>query len=98
VGSGGGDVPDAERVHAGVVVQDAGEQQVAGSLGADDGLVEQFPGVARVDQVDAQEVPGQGLGEQHIITQRPGPLDGFLAERQAAFGLADEVTGGAEQR
>jgi hypothetical protein len=94
----GGDVPDAERVHAGVVVQDAGEQLVAGSLSAGDGLIEQFPGPDRVDFVDAQQVSRQGLGEQDVIAQRPGPVDGFGAERQAALGLAGEVAGGAQDR
>jgi len=61
-------------------------------------LDEQFPGTHRVDQVDAHQVSRQGLGEQDVIAQRPGPLDGFLAERQAALGLAGEVTGGGEHR
>ncbi len=69
---------------------------VTAALGAGDGLVEQLPGPDRVNQVDAQLVSGQGLGEQDVVVQRPGPLDGLLAERQAALGLPGEVTGGTE--
>src|SRR5580700_6194047 len=98
MGPSGGDVPDAERMRAGVVMHDAGEQQVAGSPGTGDGLVEQFTGTHRVDQVDAHQVSRQGFGEQDVIAQQPGPLDGFLAERQAALRLAGEVVDGGEDR
>ena len=57
VGSGGGDVAGAQGMNAGVVGQVIGNEVVAGSLGAGDGLGEQWPGVSGVDDGFAQQIP-----------------------------------------
>ena len=98
MGPGCRDVPGAQGVHAGVVVQDASEELVAGPPGARDGLGEQRLGASRVDGIDAQQVPRHALGQHDVIAQQPGPLDGLLAERNSSLGLAGEVAGGAQDR
>jgi hypothetical protein len=71
---------------------------VAGSFGAGDGFGVQRQGPGRVDRVDAEEIPAQGLGQQDVVTESPGPLDRFVPERAPCLRLASEGTPGAQCR
>ena len=96
VSPGGGDVPGAQGVNAGVVVQEVGKELVAGSLGAGDGLGEQRPGVSWVDEGVAQQILRQAHAEQDIIAELAGALDGFPSGGKSSLGLAGVVASGAE--
>jgi hypothetical protein len=87
VSPGGGDVPGAQGGSAGVVVQIAVSEIVAGSLGAGDRLGVQRPGPGRVD---SQEIPEQALGQLHVVAEPPGKLDRLLPERAPCLRLAGE--------
>jgi hypothetical protein len=67
VSPGGGQVAPLQGGHAGVVVQDAGAELVAGAPGGGDGLGVKRLGPRRVDDAAAHEVPGHGLAEDDVI-------------------------------
>ena len=72
VGPGGRDVASAQGMHARVVRQVVGEKMVAGSQYARDRLGEQRPGVCRVGEGVAVQIPGQALAEKYLITGLAG--------------------------
>ena len=96
VSPGGGDVPGAQGVKAGVVVEVVGIQMVAGSLYAGHGLGEQRPGASGVDEGIAQQVQRQTLAEQDIIAELAGALDGFPSGGESSLRLAGQVVNVAE--
>jgi hypothetical protein len=94
----GREIAGPQRVHAGVVVQDAGEELIAGSLGAGDGLGEQRLSPRWVDKIQAQQVPRHAHGENDIVTQGPGSFDSLGRGRKSLLRLAGEVARAAHRR
>jgi hypothetical protein len=80
---------------AGVVVQDGVSEMVAGSFGARNrlGVKGQGPG-----RVDGQEIPAQAHGQQDVVAEPPGALDGLLPERTPCLRLAGEEMRAAQRR
>jgi hypothetical protein len=65
--AGGGYVPSAQRLSARIIGQEVGNQMVAGSLRAGDGLGEERSGVGGVDKGVAQQIRHEALAQQDII-------------------------------
>jgi hypothetical protein len=74
---GGGDVPGAQGRNARTAVQEVGDEMVAGSLCAGDGLGQEWAGVRGIDDGVAQQEIREAVAEQDIIAQPSRTLDGF---------------------
>jgi len=96
MGPGGGDVTGAQGVDAGDGVQGLGNDMVAGSLDARDGLGEQWRSVRWLDVGVAEQVIRETLAEQDIIAELPGALDSLLSGGESSLRLAGQVAQVAE--
>ena len=73
--AGGCDVSGVEGVDTGVVAQDGAHKDVVGSLQTGQSLAQSTVGAGRVPDPGAEQIAGQALGQQDIVTEGLRALD-----------------------
>ena len=86
------DVSHLQRVDTSIVLHMCDAVLIAGPFGARDGFGEQLFAAGWIDDLAAEEVHPQAVGQQDLVAEQPGALDSLFPEWKPSLRVAAEVT------